>query len=261
MEKTRGVAEMTATIQCYFFLLSLGLRKTMLRAHRQAWAWQDEYFGLTIDDIRLLEQETQEALKAKMTALLQGEEGEGDKDEHPHSPKKEITEMPCPPLEDTVLQNGTAERSGMDKIPSRISMVSQESGRRQSWGSARSRISGASARNLAEWRVESLEQLRTSSSDDEEFYDASGEITGIHFENLTFCSLQKNANCFLKLVFLHLTEDLDAYVKSHPSLFKSSSMEMLNDDMLDGVAIGSPSLSRQSTGGSLIQILNFLRRS
>ena len=31
----------------------------MLRAHRQAWAWQDEWVGLTIDDIRKLEKETQ----------------------------------------------------------------------------------------------------------------------------------------------------------------------------------------------------------
>lgn len=38
----------------------------MVRAHRQAWAWQDEWVGLTIDDIRELEAETQEALAAKM---------------------------------------------------------------------------------------------------------------------------------------------------------------------------------------------------
>lgn len=38
----------------------------MLRAHRQAWCWQDEYHGLTIADIRLLERETQLALAEKM---------------------------------------------------------------------------------------------------------------------------------------------------------------------------------------------------
>lgn len=43
-----------------------GLRKTMLRAHRQAWCWQDEYYGLTMEDIRRLELETQLALKEKM---------------------------------------------------------------------------------------------------------------------------------------------------------------------------------------------------
>ena len=41
------------------FIHDYGLRRVMLRAHRQAWAWQDEWVGLTIDDIRKLERETQ----------------------------------------------------------------------------------------------------------------------------------------------------------------------------------------------------------
>lgn len=39
----------------------------MLRAHRQAWAWQDEWYGLTMDDIRQIERQTQEALKMTMS--------------------------------------------------------------------------------------------------------------------------------------------------------------------------------------------------
>lgn len=42
------------------------LRRVMLRAHRQAWAWQDEWIGLNMDDIRALEKETQELLAKKM---------------------------------------------------------------------------------------------------------------------------------------------------------------------------------------------------
>lgn len=38
----------------------------MVRAHRQAWAWQDEWVNLTMDDIRQIELQTQEALKRKM---------------------------------------------------------------------------------------------------------------------------------------------------------------------------------------------------
>jgi hypothetical protein len=41
------------------------VRKTLVRAHRQAWAWQDEWHGLTMDEIRQMERETQECL-AKM---------------------------------------------------------------------------------------------------------------------------------------------------------------------------------------------------
>ena len=44
------------------FIHDYGLRRVMLRAHRQAWAWQDEWVGLTMDDIRRLERETQVCL-------------------------------------------------------------------------------------------------------------------------------------------------------------------------------------------------------
>ena len=37
----------------------------MLRAHRQAWAWMDEWWGLTIEDIRNIEKETQNLLAKK----------------------------------------------------------------------------------------------------------------------------------------------------------------------------------------------------
>ncbi|KAH1011851.1 hypothetical protein HUJ04_001131 [Dendroctonus ponderosae] len=48
------------------FIHDTALRKTMLRAHRQAWAWQDEWHGLTMADIREIERQTQQALKRKM---------------------------------------------------------------------------------------------------------------------------------------------------------------------------------------------------
>ena len=35
----------------------------MVVAHRQAWCWQDEWWGLTIDDVRRLERETQQRLR------------------------------------------------------------------------------------------------------------------------------------------------------------------------------------------------------
>ncbi|VDP29314.1 unnamed protein product [Heligmosomoides polygyrus] len=46
----------------------LALRNTMLRAHRQAWAWQDEWVGLNMSDIRRLEAEAAEHLSAVMAA-------------------------------------------------------------------------------------------------------------------------------------------------------------------------------------------------
>lgn len=41
------------------------IRKTLVLAHRQSWAWQDEWHGLTMEQIREMEKETQECL-AKM---------------------------------------------------------------------------------------------------------------------------------------------------------------------------------------------------
>lgn len=52
-----------------------GLRKVMVRAHRQAWCWQDEWYGLTIEDIRQLELETQLALAKKMAQYSLNEGG------------------------------------------------------------------------------------------------------------------------------------------------------------------------------------------
>uniref|UniRef100_A0A493U2D6 Phosphatidylinositol transfer protein membrane associated 1 n=1 Tax=Anas platyrhynchos platyrhynchos TaxID=8840 RepID=A0A493U2D6_ANAPP len=49
------------------FIHDVGLRKVMLRAHRQAWCWQDEWTDLTMEDIRQLEEETMGAV-----SFLQG---------------------------------------------------------------------------------------------------------------------------------------------------------------------------------------------
>jgi len=56
------------------FIHDYALRRVMLRAHKQAWAWQDEWIGLNMDDIRKLEKETQDILAQKMKR--QTEEGE-----------------------------------------------------------------------------------------------------------------------------------------------------------------------------------------
>ncbi|XP_011708156.1 PREDICTED: protein retinal degeneration B isoform X2 [Wasmannia auropunctata] len=59
------------------FIDDVALRKTMVRAHRQAWAWQDEWIGLTMEDIREIERQTQLALQRKM-GLGDSEGGPGE---------------------------------------------------------------------------------------------------------------------------------------------------------------------------------------
>lgn len=51
----------------------------MVRAHRQAWVWQDEWIGLTMKDIRRLERETQIILRKKLGKVVSDdEEADGD---------------------------------------------------------------------------------------------------------------------------------------------------------------------------------------
>jgi membrane-associated phosphatidylinositol transfer protein len=67
------------------FIHDVALRKTMVRAHRQAWAWQDEWHGLTMDDIREIERQTQLALKKKMGAEEGGSDDETTETSHQSS--------------------------------------------------------------------------------------------------------------------------------------------------------------------------------
>nr|CDS34890.2 calpain (C02 family) [Hymenolepis microstoma] len=48
------------------FIQEVALRRTMVNAHRQAWTWQDEWYGLTMKDIRRLEAETAKVLAMKV---------------------------------------------------------------------------------------------------------------------------------------------------------------------------------------------------
>lgn len=69
MTKLISKSKLDGLMKCWYELtlaLLTALRKTMVRAHRQAWAWQDEWHGLTMDDIRQIEKQTQEALKMTM---------------------------------------------------------------------------------------------------------------------------------------------------------------------------------------------------
>lgn len=61
------------------FIHDSALRKTMVRAHKQAWCWQDEWVGLTMADIRTMEKEIQQQLAEKLAAA-RGEAEDGPKE-------------------------------------------------------------------------------------------------------------------------------------------------------------------------------------
>ena len=52
----------------------------MVRAHRQAWCWQDEWYGLTMEKIRELEREVQLMLSRKMAQFSEEGPSELSKD-------------------------------------------------------------------------------------------------------------------------------------------------------------------------------------
>lgn len=61
----------------------------MVRAHRQAWAWQDEWFGLTMEQIRELERETQRALALKMKSVEADERSVTNEDDEDNEEDEE----------------------------------------------------------------------------------------------------------------------------------------------------------------------------
>ncbi|KAJ8287145.1 hypothetical protein GJAV_G00048160 [Gymnothorax javanicus] len=150
------------------FIHDVGLRKVMVRAHRQAWCWQDEWYGLTMEDIRQLELETQLTLARKMAQFSCPEEGgepagaapvlekEPDEPESPVSPTEE-PESPADPLQ---------HRGELTKQWSTSSRSSRSSKR----GGSPSRHS------LSEWRMQSIARDSDESTDDE-FFDAHEDLS------------------------------------------------------------------------------------
>ncbi|KAI0218886.1 Membrane-associated phosphatidylinositol transfer protein 1 [Lamellibrachia satsuma] len=170
------------------FIHDVGLRKTMLRAHRQAWCWQDEYYGLTMADIRKLERETQLALKKKMN-----EDADRDStvvlDVTESTPPPGLSENNTSPPDSDVAVTSITTESHLpvnQEIPAMRLASTRLSGidpgcRKESWASVRSAFSRPGSNlALSDWQqMDSLEQLRTPSSDeDEEFFDAYDELHG-----------------------------------------------------------------------------------
>uniref|UniRef100_A0A8C7P3L0 Phosphatidylinositol transfer protein membrane associated 2 n=1 Tax=Oncorhynchus mykiss TaxID=8022 RepID=A0A8C7P3L0_ONCMY len=136
------------------FIHDVGLRKVMVRAHRQAWCWQDEWYGLTIEDIRQLELETQLALATKMAqySLSDTEEGAAESNRTPVTPDRDLEGA----LRDGGEQWSTSSRSSNRSSKRGGSPVNQ---------------------NISEWRMQSIARDSEDSTDDE-FFDAPEDFSG-----------------------------------------------------------------------------------
>ncbi|XP_069475761.1 membrane-associated phosphatidylinositol transfer protein 2 isoform X9 [Ambystoma mexicanum] len=151
------------------FIHDVGLRKVMVRAHRQAWCWQDEWYGLTIEDIRQLEKEAQLMLAQKMAqySLSENEvEQHGAKDSPSENDAEASTISSMEAIDTTSNMSESLSGRGLTKQWSTSSRSSRSSKR----GASPSRHS------ISEWRMQSIARDSDESSDDE-FFDAHEDLS------------------------------------------------------------------------------------
>ncbi|XP_012272496.1 protein retinal degeneration B isoform X2 [Orussus abietinus] len=193
------------------FIHDVALRKTMLRAHRQAWAWQDEWNGLTMEDIREIERQTQLALQQKMGL---GEDA-GEDDEAPSAVNTAATpqesdvaktlaatlgsiekneDLQSPPSmrkpSDIPIINTAVSSEGEispEDSPTEVAAprpveraVDEKAGSKKDWKRSNQTIpSPSSAKSfdiqIANWRMESIVRESESGSEDE-FFDCQEDF-------------------------------------------------------------------------------------
>ncbi|XP_044929449.1 membrane-associated phosphatidylinositol transfer protein 2 isoform X10 [Mustela lutreola] len=197
------------------FIHDTGLRKVMVRAHRQAWCWQDEWYGLNMENIRELEKEAQLMLSRKMAQF--SEDGE------------EAAEL----AED---EAGQAQLPGDAAQPSSGSGGEPLAGRglKKQWStsskSSRSSKRGASPsrHSISEWRMQSIARDSDESSDDE-YFDAHEDLSDS--EEIFPKDITKwNSNDLMDKIESPEPEDSQdgLYRQSAPEFRVASSVEQLN---------------------------------
>uniref|UniRef100_A0A3P9PY66 Phosphatidylinositol transfer protein membrane associated 2 n=1 Tax=Poecilia reticulata TaxID=8081 RepID=A0A3P9PY66_POERE len=154
------------------FIHDVGLRKVMVRAHRQAWCWQDEWYGLTIEDIRQLELETQLALAKKMAQYSLNEEGGAETN---GSSVSQDQEQPGENLGSAAEVEGTRGKLG-DSLETRGELTKQWSTSSRSSNRSSKRGTSPSHHSISEWRMQSIARDSDDSTDDE-FFDAHEDLS------------------------------------------------------------------------------------
>ncbi|XP_008416804.1 membrane-associated phosphatidylinositol transfer protein 2-like isoform X2 [Poecilia reticulata] len=220
------------------FIHDVGLRKVMVHAHRQAWCWQDEWYGLTMDDIRQLELETQLALARKMAKFLHGEEL-SESNGSTVSPDKE---QEAKEAIGSIEAEETATRS-VETLQPRGVLTKQWSTSSRSSRSSKRGVS-PSRHSISEWRMQSIARDSDDSSD-EEFFDAHEDLSD--GEEVFPKEIAKwNSNDFMDKIETVDTDD-------SPENFKEMSIDYdraSSEDRLD-----EESSSQQSLQPSKIHVL------
>ncbi|XP_055385938.1 protein retinal degeneration B isoform X2 [Condylostylus longicornis] len=167
------------------FIHDIALRKTMLRAHRQAWAWQDEWHGLTMEDIREFERQTQVLLAKKMGQGVSGSEDEEEEEDAEkendeisiENDKKENTilmvHQDTPVIEDQILNKDDCSEAYNKVCESKDNNVRISNANIDNVsGDFHSPLGSAQSfdAQVANWRMERLE-IDSKSGSDDEFFD------------------------------------------------------------------------------------------
>ncbi|XP_064798305.1 membrane-associated phosphatidylinositol transfer protein 2-like isoform X2 [Oncorhynchus masou masou] len=158
------------------FIHDVGLRKVMVRAHRQAWCWQDEWYGLTIEDIRQLELETQLALARTMAQYSLSDTEEGAEGTNGTSATPDQDQEGVKALgEGGEVEGG---RTGLgDALQTRGELTKQWSTSSKSSNRSSKRGGSPVHQNISEWRMQSIARDSEDSTDDE-FFDAHEDFSG-----------------------------------------------------------------------------------
>lgn len=192
------------------FIHDTGLRRVMVRAHRQAWCWQDEWYGLTMEKIRELEKEVQLMLSRKMAQF--SEEGPSEL-----SKESTIKDQATGAIPEPSSSNGESLGRGLKKQWSTSSKSSRSSKR----GASPSRHS------ISEWRMQSIARDSDESSE-EEFFDAQENLQ--HKEEMYTKDITKwSSNDLMdKMENPEPEESQDSLYQSGSEFRVASSVEQLN---------------------------------
>ncbi|XP_053062118.1 membrane-associated phosphatidylinositol transfer protein 2 isoform X10 [Acinonyx jubatus] len=199
------------------FIHDTGLRKVMVRAHRQAWCWQDEWYGLNMENIRELEKEAQLMLSRKMARFNEDDEEAVQlaKDE---AIQVQVAGEPAQPSSSSSSSGEPLAGRGLKKQWSTSSKSSRSSKR----GASPSRHS------ISEWRMQSIARDSDEGSEDE-YFDAHEDLSDS--EEIFPKDITKwNSNDLMDKIESPEPEDTQdgLYRQSAPEFRVASSVEQLN---------------------------------
>uniref|UniRef100_A0A8C0TS47 Phosphatidylinositol transfer protein membrane associated 2 n=2 Tax=Canis lupus familiaris TaxID=9615 RepID=A0A8C0TS47_CANLF len=220
------------------FIHDTGLRKVMVRAHRQAWCWQDEWYGLNMENIRELEKEAQLMLSRKMAQFNE------DDEEAAELAKDEASQAQAPgePPQPSSSSGEPLAGRGLKKQWSTSSKSSRSSKRGASTSACLlpaepSQLAvnlwfclpaSPSRHSISEWRMQSIARDSDESSDDE-YFDAHEDLSDseeIFPKDITKWS----SNDLMDKIESPEPEDTQdgLYRQSTPEFRVASSVEQLN---------------------------------